>query len=147
MAHAARDVGTEFSPGVTKDAPSASAYGLVTMDKKAFLDACEDQDASVCMVRILSTRSGKIAADTQISAVPAYVESITIAPNDSVSTSGTIVLYDNTAESGTELFRYEVTTTYFQPVTIPIHASAATGLYLGFTTTTDVNVWVNYRAN
>lgn len=111
------------------------------------LHACEDQDANVCMVRVLSTRTGRLTANTQVSAVPAYVESITISPSDSAPTAGTIVLYDNTAASGTELFHYEVTTTYFQPVTIPIHASAFIGIYLGFTTVADVNVWVNYRAN
>ena len=109
--------------------------------------ACEDQIANVCMVRVVSTRTGRLTTNTQISAIPAYVESITISPNDSAPTAGTIVLYDNTAGSGVELFRYEVTTAYFQPIPVPIHSNATTGLYLAFTTTSDVNVWVNYRAN
>lgn len=49
-AYAGPEEGTYFSSGVTKDAPTASAYATVTADKKLFLDACEDQTNSVCRV-------------------------------------------------------------------------------------------------
>lgn len=40
-AYAGPEEGNYFSSGVTKDAPTASAYATVTADKKMLLDACE----------------------------------------------------------------------------------------------------------
>jgi hypothetical protein len=91
------------------------------------------------------SRSAKLAADAQIKAGAGYVELITCASADAAATAGTIVLYDSLTETGTELFRLEVIAAYLAPVTTPIHAPAMTGIFLGFTTTADVNCWVNYR--
>lgn len=106
--------------------------------------ACEDVLNDRCKVEMSYTRT-KVTADASVKAAPGYVESFSCAPNDSAPTAGTIVLYDNTEESGTELFRFEVTTTYFLPWSVDIHAPAAIGIYVGYTTTADVNCWANWR--
>jgi hypothetical protein len=48
-------------------------------------------------------------------------------------------------EAGTQIFNHTFTTTPFTPFTVFFDASFATGLYVGFTTTNDVNVSVSYR--
>lgn len=136
--------GTYFSSGNTNTTPDPAAYGQVVRPIDGFLKACEDQAANVCLIEYRYPRV-KVTGNTQVKASSGYVQSITIAPNDSAPTAGTIVVYDNTAASGTELMRFEVTTTYFLPFSIPIHSAVANGIYVSFTTTADVNVWVNYR--
>jgi hypothetical protein len=71
--------------------------------------------------------------------------SLTFSCNDAAPTAGSIIVYDNTAESGTVIFNHTFTTTPFVPFTLPLNVDFSTGLYIGFTTTNDVNVTVAYR--
>lgn len=111
----------------------------------ATLIAGEDLTNGVLKVEKQYTNSGVKTADAQIKASAGFVHTITFSPNDAVPTAGSIILYDNTAESGTQIFNWNVQATAFIPFTVTLDVVATTGLYLGFTTTADVNVTVSYR--
>lgn len=143
VSYASTADGTYFSSGNTNTTPSQSAYGLVVRPIDGFLKSGEDPDGNVQLSESRYPRTN-VTSDSLVRTGAAYIESVTFAPNDSAPTAGTIVVYDNTAESGTELIRFEVTTTYFLPFTIPIHSLSSTGIYAGFTTTADVNIWINW---
>jgi multisubunit Na+/H+ antiporter MnhF subunit len=72
----------------------------------------------------------------------------TVACNsDAAATAGSIILYDNTAESGTVLWSWTVSAVEYQPFSVILDAAFATGLYIGYTTTADVNCTVTFRKN
>lgn len=83
--------------------------------------------------------------DTLVKTGPGVLHSITFSCNDAAPTAGSVIVYDNTAESGTQIFNHTFTTTPFAPCTVLLDAAFITGLYVGFTTTADVNVTVTYR--
>jgi len=106
----------------------------------------EDQAANVIRVEQQFLSSGTKTADAQIKAAPGYVDVINCYGTDAAAVAGTIILYDNTAESGTILWSWTVgALDYHIPFDHQVHAIAATGIYLGYTTTTDVNCTVSYR--
>lgn len=84
-------------------------------------------------------------ADTAVKSGAGFLHTVTIMPTDAAATAGTIILYDNTAESGTIIGTITVTAAWVAPVTLTFDCSFSTGLYVGFTTTADVNVTVSYR--
>lgn len=86
-----------------------------------------------------------ISADTAVKSGAGFLHTVTFAQIDAAPTAGTIIIYDNTAESGTIIFSSTWTTAVFMPVTITIDASFSTGLYVGFTTTADIGVTLSYR--
>lgn len=86
-----------------------------------------------------------VAADTLIKTGAGFLHTLTFTCNDAAPTAGSIIVYDNTAESGTQILNHTFTTTPFVPTTVVLDVSFATGLYVGFTTTNDVNVTVSYR--
>lgn len=86
-----------------------------------------------------------VTADTAVKSGAGFLHTVTFAQTDAAPTAGTIILYDNTAESGTIIQTVSFTTTVFQPYTLIYDGNFTTGLYVGFTTTTDVNVTVSYR--
>lgn len=80
-AYAGPEEGTYFSSGVTKDAPTASAYATVTADKKLFLEAGErnassatdsyvavrqEANASIISKTTAVTIGGGVANDTHL---------------------------------------------------------------------------------
>lgn len=87
----------------------------------------------------------QVTADTAVKSAPGFLHALTFAQTDAAPTAGTITVYDNTAESGTKIFEWNLTTAVFMPFTVTIDASFATGLYVGFATTADVQVTVSYR--
>lgn len=87
----------------------------------------------------------KVTGDTTVKTGAGVLHSVVISCNDAAPTAGSVIIYDNTAESGTEIFNHTFTTTPFAPVSLVFDAAFATGLYVGFTTTADVNVTVTYR--
>jgi hypothetical protein len=90
------------------------------------------------------TYSAVAVADVQIKATPGILHSVTISPNDSAPTAGTIIIYDSLTEANTQVFNYTTTTAYFVPFTIILDYNMLTGIYIGFTTVADVNVSVAY---
>ncbi len=88
--------------------------------------------------------SGIKTADALICTGSGVVHQITFSQNDAAPTAGSIILYDSVTEANTQLFNWTLTTAVFNPVTITLDIPFTTGLYLGFTTTDDVNVVVTY---
>ena len=88
----------------------------------------------------------KVTADAQVLGAPGFIHTVTFTCNDAAPTAGSIILYNSLTETGTEIFNHTFTTTPFMPFTVTLDAYLGTGLYVGFTTTTDVNVFVSYRA-
>ena len=86
-----------------------------------------------------------VTSDTAIKSGVGFLHSITFSPNDATPTAGTIIVYDNTAESGTQIFNWSVAATAFIPFTVILDVTFSVGCYVGFTTTADVNVTVSYR--
>ncbi len=86
-----------------------------------------------------------VQADTAVKSAPGFLHAITFSCNDAAPTAGSIIVYDNTAESGTVIFNHTFTTTPFVPFTVFFNVVFTVGLYVGFTTTNDVNVTVSYR--
>jgi hypothetical protein len=88
--------------------------------------------------------SGTITGDTAVCTGAGILHAIIFSQNDAAPTAGTVIVYDNTAESGTVLFKHEFTTGVFQPVVVTLDIPFSTGIYAGFTTTADVNVIITY---
>ena len=86
-----------------------------------------------------------VTSDTQIKATPGVLHSLTFAQTDAAPTAGSIIVYDNTAESGTILYSETFTTDTFRGYTVVLDIAFTTGLYIGFTTTADVGVTVSYK--
>ena len=106
----------------------------------------EDQTANVLRVEGQFSYSGNKTADTQVKASAGYVHNLVCIGTDAAATAGTIILYDNTAESGTVVMSWAVqAAAYAQPVVFPLDVVMTTGIYLGFTTTADVTCTVSYR--
>lgn len=86
-----------------------------------------------------------VAADTLVKSGVGVLHSLTITCNDAAPTAGSIIVYDSLSETGTQIFNHTFTTTPFAPLSVVLDVSFKTGLYIGFTTTNDVNVTVAYK--
>lgn len=86
-----------------------------------------------------------VTADAAVKSGAGFLHTVTIMPTDAAATAGTIILYDNTAESGTLIGTIYLAAAWTAPVTLTFDCSFGTGLYVGFTTTNDVNVTISYR--
>ena len=86
-----------------------------------------------------------LAADGQVKGAAGFLHTLTFSCNDAAPTAGSIIVFDSLTETGTQIFNHTFTTTPFVPFSVTIDASFSTGLYVGFTTTADVNVTVSYR--
>lgn len=89
--------------------------------------------------------SSNVTSDTAVKSGAGFLHCLTFSCNDAAPTAGSIIVYDNTAESGTILYSETFDTTAFRGYTIFRNVSFSTGLYVGFTTTADINVAVSYR--
>lgn len=105
----------------------------------------EDNTIGVAKVEQRYSYSAVAVADVQVKASAGFLHALTFSCNDAAPTAGSIIVYDNTAESGTQVFNHTFTTTPFMPFTLPINVVMATGIYIGFTTVADVNVTPSYR--
>ncbi len=113
--------------------------------REQYAPAYEDNTNSKAVVEHRYTSSGSITADTLVKTGAGLVHTITFSCDDAAPTAGSFTLFDNTAESGTEIFSHTFTTTPFMPLSVILDTTFATGLYAGFTTTADVNVIISYR--
>jgi hypothetical protein len=84
------------------------------------------------------------AADVQVKAGPGLLHSVTFSCNDAAPTAGSIIIYDSLTETGIQVFNHTFTTTPFMPFTLIFDYEITIGIYIGFTTTADVNVSVGY---
>lgn len=136
--------------------------GNITRTEQEILNATYDESVGASEVTLGSQIAGEdltndvqkveqrfsllnCTADTLVKSSAGFLHTLTFAQTDAAPTAGTIIIYDNTAESGTILQTVNFTTTVFNPFTLTYDGSFATGLYIGFTTTADVNVTVSYR--
>lgn len=87
----------------------------------------------------------KVTADALVKTGAGKLHSLVFSCNDAAPTAGSVIVYDNTAESGTQLFNHTFTTTPFAPFSLVFDCKFSTGIYVGFTTTADVNLTVNYE--
>lgn len=109
------------------------------------LIAGEDLTNNVLKTEQQFSYKAVIAADAQIKAGAGFLHTVTFSCNDAAPTAGSIIIYDSLTETGTQIFNHTFTTTPFVPFTLIFDCVFATGLYIGFTTTADVNVSVSYR--
>lgn len=86
----------------------------------------------------------KLSADGLVKTGGGVLHSITFTCDDAAPTAGTFILFDNTAESGDQIFEHTFTTTPFAPTTVVLDTVFFIGLYAGFTTTADVNATITY---
>lgn len=119
-------------------------FGRLNVLKGAY-DGGEDTAQDVQKIEIRGDGEVVVTADTQMSTTSGVLRSLTFSCNDAAPTAGSIIVYDNTAESGDILYSETFTTTAFRGYTVHLNIPYGTGLYIGFTTTNDVNVSVNHR--
>jgi hypothetical protein len=85
-------------------------------------------------------------ADTLVKTGAGKVHTVTFTCNDAAPTAGSVIIYDSLTEEGTQILNHTFTAT---PATafmnIVLDARFKNGLYVGFTTTADVNVTVTYE--
>lgn len=114
---------------------------LVTVATKA---AGEDQAKDV--VKVEQRFTGVLVnADNLVKTGSGFLHTLTFSCNDAAPTAGSIIVYNSTSETGTQLFNHTFTTTPFVPFSVILDMEFSTGLYIGFTTTADVNVSVSYN--
>ena len=90
--------------------------------------------------------SATVTSDTQILAQAGFAKDVTCIGTDAVATAGTIILYNKLTEAAPAIWTWTVAAAaVLTPITFPIDFVASTGLYLGFTTTADVQCYVRYR--
>lgn len=107
--------------------------------------AGEDLSTDLLKVEERYSYSGIKTADAQIKSSAGFIHSISISCNDAAPTAGSIIVYDNTAESGTQVWNETFTATAFRGYSVILDVVCSTGIYVGFTTTADVNVQISYR--
>ena len=99
-------------------------------------------------VNTRETYAAPVTSDTAIYGGPAFVKFMTCSPTDAAAVAGTIQLRDSTsAGAGTIVVEWTVLAidyTVNAPKIFPVMANFTTGVYLDFTTTSDVKCWVTY---
>lgn len=108
-------------------------------------DKCDTGGNKKVRNNITYSTSAIVTSDTALVSGATVLHCILISQNDAAPTAGTIIIYDNTAESGTQVFNWTLTTTAFIPFQVCLDRPMTNGIYAGFTTTADVNVSVTYR--
>ena len=143
---------TEVAPTLTEGTAGYLSFDLRsnlritkgTQDGGEHIGATEAEGYQIVRGNLLS--SGQKTADAQIKATPGYVSHMTCQGSDAAAVAGTIILHDATTETGTAMFTFTVAALdYHNPMVFPIMADFATGIYLGYTTTSDMACTVFYR--
>lgn len=116
-----------------------------TKVREQYAPAYEDNTNSKAVVEHRYTPSYVLTADTLVKTGAGLIHTATFSCNDAAPTAGSIIIFDNTAESGSQIFNHTFTTTPFAPFTVTFDMSVTTGIYVGFTTTNDVNVSLSFR--
>lgn len=86
-----------------------------------------------------------VTSDTSVKSGSGFIHTLTFSCNDAAPTAGSIIVYDNTAGSGTIIYSETFDTTAFRGYSVMLDRTFGTGLYVDFTTTADINVAVSYR--
>ena len=83
-------------------------------------------------------------ADTLVKSGSGVIHTVTFTCNDAAPTAGSVIIYDSLTETGTQILNHTFTTTPFAPCTVILDRAVTTGIYVGFTTTADVNCTVTF---
>lgn len=159
LAHSDADAGNPVKIGGYAADPTSMPTAVTAADRvnsvfdlqgrqvvyNGMLQAGEDLTNDVTKVEERFSYSAVAVVDTQVKASAGFLHTVTISCNDAAPTAGSLIIYDNTAESGTVVFNHTFTTTPFVPFTVTLDYVMATGIYVGMTTTGDVNFSVSYR--
>lgn len=87
----------------------------------------------------------RLTADGQVKGSAGFIHTVSFSPTGSV-TAGTITIYNNTAESGTQVFSFAAPATTFTPFSVALDVACSTGIYVGYDgTVANVQVTVSYR--
>lgn len=128
--------------------PLAMSNGGVPVDMKGLLYG-EDKTNSVFKVEGQFSYQTPVTSDTAVKASAGYVHYLACSPTDNAAVAGTIQLRDSlSAGAGNIVFEWTVLAidyTVAGPRYFPIDSVFGTGIYLDFTTTSDVKCWVSYR--
>lgn len=139
--------GTELVAVVNPDGSNLNSASGSSSSKvqEQFAPVAEDNTNGKIVVEHRYTSSGVMTGDTLVKTGAGLLHTIVISCNDAAPTAGSLIVYDNTAESGTQIFNHTFTTTPFAPFSLLFDCSVTNGIYAGFTTTNDVNVTITYR--
>jgi hypothetical protein len=90
--------------------------------------------------------SAVVTGDTQIKPGPGFVDIMTCIGTDVAATAGTIILYDSLTEANTIVVSWAPQVlNYSTPVIFPVRRAFTTGIYLGYTTLSDIACYMSYR--
>ena len=113
------------------------------------LISCEDEDASVCKVEQQFSYLSPVAVDTLVKGTPGFVHVMKCSPTDNASVAGTIQLRDATAAGAGNVVEewtvLAVNYTLEVPLVFPVNKIFGNGIYLDFTTTSDIKCDVSFR--
>ena len=114
--------------------------------KTTLATAIAGEDLTNDVLKVEQRFSGSmVSADTLVKTGAGFIHTLTFACIDAVPTAGTIIVYDNTAESGTILYSETFDTTVFRGYSVILDLVFSTGLYIGFATTADIGCTPSYR--
>ena len=106
----------------------------------------EDQPNSVFRVEQQNSYSGSKVADYQVKASPGFVHALNCMGDGSALAGGTVILYDSLTETGAIIWQGDfIITGDYRAFTVPLNNVATIGLYLGFTTVSDIRCSVSFR--
>lgn len=141
-------LGLLLAVAVGSMAATVSYFGAGAADQLgvslATLISGEDQTNNVMRVEGQFSYKYIPHADTQVKASSGFVHTVTC-DSDAAATAGTVILYDNPAETGNVVYTWTFTTNNYPSATVLLDVVMPNGIYMGFTTTGDVDCVVSYR--
>lgn len=131
-------------------AATVSYFGAGSADQLgvslATLISGEDQTNNVLRTEQQFSYCANKTADAQCgSSGTRFVHTLTCASNDAAATAGSVALSDATAAGSGNVLVIGFPAAYVPAATVVVDATFTTGIYLDFTTTTDVSCTVSYR--
>lgn len=129
--------------GISSEVTEVDEFGNVKTTSATKISG-EDFDKDVMKVE-QRFNGVLVTADSQVKNGAGFLHALTFSCNDAAPTAGSIIVYNSLTEAGTQLFNHAFTTTPFIPFTVTLDMDFSTGLYIGFSTTNDVNVSVSYN--
>ena len=86
-----------------------------------------------------------VAADKAVCTGPGVLHTVAHFQADAEPTAGSVVVYDNTTNSGRILYRVYWPAAAFIPSSVILDIAFERGIYVDFTDTTDVNLVLTYK--
>jgi len=131
--------GSSFNP-----APSDVPAGVTTLATPAGDSAMDEALDAVKTTPSSFSSSGPKTADALIKTGAGVLHAV-VCNSDAAATAGSFTIYDNTAESGTQIHTITFGASLYPPTTMVFDVAFTTGLFFGFTTTADVTCSASYR--